>query len=145
MFRFIIPSLGLSILLIQSTLLAHTFQLKTISKRIHTCCTPASKAIAFLIEMSGNNKIEKEISDLVDVDLEPPKVDPESHRVEVLGQIPGWNSFDLEANAPPKKCLWLYTGRSKIVVGIAIFAMVLIGIIVPTVVAIRNGGGQRKL
>ena len=79
-----------------------------------------------------------------DVDLGPPNVNPEPHRPEaIIGQIPGWTNFDLEAKIPPKKRMWLYSKKSKIVVGVAIAAMLLVGILVPTVVAVRDKRHQQ--
>ena len=99
--------------------------------------------------MSGNNNGRKDFdphaSGWVDVDLGPRKVDPEPNRVEavIIAQFPGWTNFDLEGKAPAKKRLWLHKRKSKLVVGIAIVLMLLVGIIVPTVVAIRNKKDER--
>ena len=99
--------------------------------------------------MSGNNNDGKGFdpheSGWVNVDLGPRQVDLESNRTEavVIGQFPGWTNFDLEGKAPAKKRLWLHKRKSKVVVGIAIVLMLLVGIIVPTVVAIRNKKDER--
>ena len=99
--------------------------------------------------MAGNNNGGKDFDPYrpgwVDVDLGPPKIDLESHRAEavVIGQFPGWTNFDLEGKAPAKKRLWLHKRKSKVVVGIAIVLMLLVGIIVPTVVATRNKEDER--
>ena len=103
--------------------------------------------------MSGNNNINniKEEKDSSaqehtwdDVALTPCKATFEPHRAEavLIGQGPGWTNFDLEADAPPKKRSWLYGKKSKVAVGIAIVAMVVVGITVPMVVEIRKAGGK---
>ena len=82
--------------------------------------------------------------DWVDVDLGPRRVNSETHHPQpvVLGQGPGWTNFDLESNAPSKKRSWLRNRNSKLVVSLAIIAMLLIATIVPAVVAVRNGEGE---
>ncbi len=106
---------------------------------------------ACVIEMSANSKDEKTVSsfdahepDWVDVDLGPRRVNSETHHPQpvVLGQGPGWTNFDLESNAPSKKRSWLRNRNSKLVVSLAIIAMLLIATIVPAVVAVRNGEGE---
>ena len=103
--------------------------------------------------MSGNNNINnnKEEKDSSaheqrwdDVALTPRKANFEPHRAEgiLIGQGPGWTNFDLEAEAPPKKRSWLYNRKSKIVIGIAIAAMIVVAITVPMVVGVRNAGGK---
>lgn len=61
-----------------------------------------------------------------DVALTPCKATFQPHRAEgvLIGQGAGWTNFDLEAEAPPKKRSWFYGRKSKIVIGIAIVAMV---------------------
>ncbi len=82
--------------------------------------------------------------DWIDVDLGPRKVNSETRHTQavVLGHGPGWTNFDLEANAPSKKRSWLRNGNSKLVVSLAIIAMLLIATVVPAVVAVRNGEGE---
>ena len=100
--------------------------------------------------MSGNNnkKEEKDSSaheqDWVDVALTPCKANFEPHRAEgvLIGQGAGWTNFDLEAKSPPKKRSWLHGRKSKVVIGLAIVAMVVVGITVPMVVEIRNARGK---
>ena len=104
--------------------------------------------------MSGGNNDMKEVSacnthstrstNWVDIDLGPRKVDTEPYipKSIVIGQVPRWSNFELESNAPRKKRLWLRSNASKIVVGVAIIAMLLIGIIVPTAVAVAKGKGK---
>lgn len=74
-----------------------------------------------------------------DVDLGASKVDPAPHgaKATVIDSGPDWTNFDIEAGTPPKKRL--RCGRkTKILLGIAIPAMVLVGIFVPMAVAIKN-------
>ena len=76
-----------------------------------------------------------------EVVLTPCKATFEPHRAEGvrIGQGPGWTNFDLEAEAPPpKKRSWFHGKKSKIVIGIAIVAMVVVGITVPMVVGIKT-------
>ena len=79
-----------------------------------------------------------------DVALTPCKANFEPRRAEgvLIGQGANWTNFDLEAEAPLKKRSWLHGRKSKIVIGIAIVAMVVVGITVPMVVGIRNAGGK---
>lgn len=98
------------------------------------------------INNNNNNNNEKQESAFntpepgwTDVDLGASKVDPAPHGVKatVIDQGPCWTNFDLEAGSPPKKRL--RCGRkTKILLGIAIPAMILVGIFVPMVVAIEN-------
>ena len=78
--------------------------------------------------------------DWVNIDLEPRNVDPKPRHTKatVIDQVPVWTSIDLEANAPPKKHFWRNSKKTKIVVGIAVAAMVLAGIFVPMGIAIKN-------
>ena len=76
----------------------------------------------------------------VDIDLGAPRHKPQAI---TIAQLPGWTSFDLESNTPPswkkeRVLRLLHSKASKIVVGGAILAMLLIGVIVPTVVAVRK-------
>ena len=94
----------------------------------------------------NNNNDEKQGSAInthepgwTDVDLGASKIDPAPHlaRAIVIDQGPGWTNFDLEAGTPLKKRL--RCGRkTKILLGIAIPAMILVGIFVPMAVAIEN-------
>ena len=103
--------------------------------------------------MSGNNNNNnnKEEKDSIaheqhwdDVALTPLKANFEPHPAEgvIIGQGVGWTNFDLEAEAPPKKRSWLYSRKSKIIIGIAIAAMIVVGITVPMVLGVRNAGGK---
>ena len=88
--------------------------------------------------------------DWVDIDLGPRKPDHEPHRTKeavVVAQGPGWTNFDLEANLPPKRRSWHYGRKFKVIVGIAIaiVSMVLVGIIVPMVVSMREEGSKGVL
>lgn len=74
-----------------------------------------------------------------DVDLGASKIDPAAYgaKATIIAQGPNWTNFDLEAGTPPKKRL--HCGRkTKILLGIAIPAIILVGIFVPMVVSIRN-------
>lgn len=78
-----------------------------------------------------------------DVDLGGNKIDPAPHgdNVTMIAQGPNWMSFDLEAGtppAPPKRRRLRCGSKTKIILGVAIPAMILIGIFVPMVVAINN-------
>ena len=92
---------------------------------------------------NNNNKEEKDSTAHEqrwdDVALTPCKATFEPHRAEgvIIGQGAGWTNFDLEAKAPPKKHSWFHGRKSKIVIGVAIVAMVVVGITVPMVVGIR--------
>ena len=81
-----------------------------------------------------------------DIALTPCKATFEPHHSGdiVIGQGPGWTNFDLEAKAPPppKKRSWLHGGKSKVVIGIAIVAMVVVGVTVPMVVGIKKAGSK---
>lgn len=103
--------------------------------------------------MSDNKNNERKESavnsnetDWVNIDLGPRTVDPGAHapRATVVDRVPTWTAFDLEARDPPKKRFWRFGMKSKVLVGIAIAAMVLIGIFVPMVVAIRNSQRRRE-
>ncbi|KAF6221025.1 hypothetical protein HO133_002706 [Letharia lupina] len=100
----------------------------------------------FPFEMFDNNNKGKDASAFsthepgwVNIDLEP-------HCAEatVIGQGPGWKNFDLEARTPSKKRLWRGGRTSKIVVGVAVVAMFLTAILVPTVVGVMKGEGKGK-
>lgn len=101
--------------------------------------------------MSDDNKntIGKEDTGLktdepnwVNIDLGPRNIDPDPQRaqVAVIDQVPRWTELDLEAGTPPRKPLPRFGTKSKIIVGIALLAMVVTGICVPMVVAIRHDG-----
>lgn len=101
--------------------------------------------------MPDNNIHEDQVSAFdthepgwVNIDLEPRNVDPKPRhaKASVVDQVPVWTSFDLEANAPPKKRFWRNGKKTKIVVGIAIAAMALAGIFVPIGIAIKNHEGE---
>lgn len=97
--------------------------------------------------MSGNiNNDEKRVSAIdthepewIDIDLGARNIDPAPHRAKatVIDQVPGWTNFDLEAGAPPKKRL-RWGSKTKILLGVAVPAMLLVGIFLPMAVAIRN-------
>lgn len=78
----------------------------------------------------------------VNIDLESRNVEPELHRAEatVVDSRPGWTKLDLETQPPPKKRWYSYGLKTKIVVGTALIAMVVIGIAVPMVVTIKSDG-----
>ena len=89
-----------------------------------------------------NNNDEKQESaepGWTDVDLGASKVNPAPHgaKATVIAQGPGWTNFDLEAGTPSKK-RFRCGSKTKILLGIAIPAMILVGIFVPMVVAIEN-------
>lgn len=97
--------------------------------------------IAPVTEMSDNSINEKKVSAFnthesgwVNIDLEPRRAEA----TVIDHQVPAWTGFDLEANALPKKRFWSSGKKSKMVVGTAVAAMVLTGIVVPMVIAIRN-------
>lgn len=103
--------------------------------------------------MSDNNK-NTEVSKIntneagwVNIDLEPRNVDPEPHRAEatVIDPCPGWINFDTEAQTPPKKRGSRYGFKSKIVVGIALVTMVVVGVTVPMVVSINNARSSQGI
>ena len=79
-----------------------------------------------------------------DVDLELRKIDTETQRPEatIIGQGLNWTNFDLEDQTPPKKHWWRHGRKSKIVIAVALVAMVVIAITVPTIVAVRNDGSK---
>ena len=102
---------------------------------------------AFVMDMSDNNNKNTEVSKFntnepgwVNIDLEPRNVDPEPHRAEatVIDPCPGWIKYDVEAQTPPKKRGFRYGLKSKIVVGIALVTMAVVGVTVPMVVSINN-------
>ena len=98
------------------------------------------------IKVNSNEK-EQTASDpheptWINVDFEPRPVDtdPHPHRPEatVIGKGPGWTNFDIENNASAQQRWWLRKKKSIVVVGVAIVAMILIAVIVPTIVAVRH-------
>ena len=118
-------------------------------KRISICLIIAFILTNFLVEMSDSKNNEREVTAFklnepgwVNIDLGPRAVEPHGAKATVL---PGWADLDLdlEARAPPKKPFWRFGKKSKILVGIAISAMLSAGIFVPMVVVILNGGGKR--
>lgn len=121
-------------------------QYQTPSKRTHIQLISRFILIDFVVEMFDNNKnaelpaLNTHEPDWVNIDLEPRNVDPETHRANatVIDQGPGWTSYDLEAQFRPKNRWWHYGKKTKIVVGIAIVAMVVVGIAVPMVVMINE-------
>ena len=77
-----------------------------------------------------------------DVALTPCKAtfEPRPAEAIVIAQGPAWTNFDLEAKAPPKKQRsWLH---AKVIIGIAIAAIVAVGVTVPMVVGIKNAGSK---
>lgn len=90
--------------------------------------------------MSDNFSDEKKVSPFnthepgwVNIELEPHH--PE---VTVVDQVHGLRDLDLEARAPPKKRLRRCGAKTKVVVGLALVAMLLTGIFVPYVLAINK-------
>lgn len=73
----------------------------------------------------------------IDIELEPHRA-----KATVNDQVHGWTDIDIEARAPPKKRLLRYGTKTKTVVGLALVAMLLTGIFVPMVIAIRNRGSK---
>ena len=100
---------------------------------------------ASVMEMSDNSIDQRKVSAFnthepgwVNIDLEPRRTE-----ATVIDQVPTWTGSDLEANAPPKKRFWSSGKKSKMFVGTAVAAMVLAGIFVPMVIAIRNEQSKR--
>ena len=99
--------------------------------------------------MSGinNNNNEKvsafkttEKDDWVNIDLEPRNLDrnPTGGKATVLGLPAFTDLLDLEARAPPKQRFWRHGTTSKVLVSIAIIAMLSAAIFVPIAVMIIN-------
>ena len=117
-----------------------------------TPLTFGSTLIAFVVDMSGNNNnnnnnkngtdpiAHDQVWDYVALTPRIATFDPRPPEGIVIGQGPGWTNFDLEAEAPPpKKRSWLHV---KVVIGVAVVAIVVVGVTVPMVIGIRNAGGK---
>ena len=105
--------------------------------------------------MSGINNNKEKVSafettekdDWVNIDLEPRNLDrdPTRAKATVLGQLPAFTDLlDLEARAPPKQRFWRHGTMSKVLVGIAILAMLSAAIFVPIAVMIVTKESRRQ-